>query len=367
MPSTADRVRDLVRESGLTQRDFAHRIGLDDSKLSKSLSESRRFSSLDLARIAELCSVSVDWLLTGEEAPLALAARTTGGSAGTAIRQARRLSTLRSDIADLGFPQPWQPPPLVDIGGSWTEQGSRLARAALERVRDVGGAIAEPDLASLVEKAFGVDVAVVDLGPDFDGLATSADEVKLIVLSTSHLPSRQRFTLAHELCHLLAGDDHGVHLDRDVFDKAQARNPSEKRANAFAAAFLMPEEILREAVGSTGLTHDAFTALATDLMVTPMALAFRLRDLRLIDAGTCDRFRSTSAANAARSAGRSAEFARRVTESRRARPPGLLVRDTYAAYEAGAATLRPYAALIDVDVDALRAALESEDGVDEVS
>jgi len=98
-----------------------------------------------------------------------------------------------------------------------------------------------------------------------------------------------------------------------------------------------------------------------------MALAFRLRDLRLIDAGTCDRFRSTSAANAARSAGRSAEFARRVTESRRARPPGLLIRDTYAAYEAGAATLRPYANLIDVDVDTLRAALESENGAGEVS
>jgi Zn-dependent peptidase ImmA (M78 family)/transcriptional regulator with XRE-family HTH domain len=367
MPTIADRVRDLVRTSGLTQRDFAQRIGLDDSKLSKSLSGNRRFSSLDLARIAELCSVSVDWLLTGDEPPLALAARTTGGSAGTAIREARRLGTLRADLAELGFPQPWQPPAVDLTAGSWTEQGNRLALAALDRVREVGGAITEPDLAALVEKAFGVDVAVVDLGPDFDGLATSADDVKLVVLSTSQLPSRQRFTLAHELGHLLAGDDQGVHLDHDVFDKAQRDNPSEKRANAFAAAFLMPDEILRDAVGSTGLTHDGFTALATDLMVTPMALAFRLRDLRLIDAGTCDRFRSTSAAVAARTAGRSAEFARRVTESRRARPPGLLVRDSYAAYEMGAATLRPYANLIDVDVDTLRTALESENGVDEVS
>lgn len=367
MPSTADRVRNLVRESGLTQRDFAQRIGLDDSKLSKSLSGSRRFSSLDLARIAELCTVSVDWLLTGEEPPLAVSARTTGGSASTAIREARRLSTLRSDLADLGFPQPWRPPILEMGTGSWAEQAVRLTRAALERVRAVGGAITEPDLASLAEKAFGVDVDVADLGPDFDGLATSANDAKLIVLSTSQLPSRQRFTLAHELCHLLAGDDQGVHLDQDVFDKAQARNPSEKRANAFAAAFLMPEELLREAVDSAGLTHEAFTALATDLMVTPMALAYRLRDLRLIDSGTCDRFRSTSAATAAQTAGRGAEFARRVTESRRARPPGLLVRDAYAAYEAGAATLRLYANLINVDVDTLRDALEFEHGVDEVS
>lgn len=310
--------------------------------------------------------MTVDWLLTGEEPPLALAARTTGGSAGTAIREARRLVILRADIAELGFPQPWQP--TGEMGsGTWAAQGARLAAAALERVRDIGGTVADADLASLVEKAFGVDVAVADLGPDFDGLASATDEVKLIVLNTSQLPSRQRFTLAHELGHLLGGDDQGVHLDSDVFDREQLRTPTEKRANAFAAAFLMPEEILRDAVGTAGLTLDDFAALATDLMVTPMALAFRLRELRLVDAGTCDRFRVTSAAEGARLSGRGAEFARRVTESGRTRPPGLLVRDTYAAYESGAATLRPYANLIGVEVEALRAALESEASVDATS
>ena len=64
-------------------------IGLDDSKLSKSLGGIRRFSSLDLARIAEQCDVTVDWLVTGEEPALAMASRTTtrvarppGGGAG---------------------------------------------------------------------------------------------------------------------------------------------------------------------------------------------------------------------------------------------------------------------------------------------
>ena len=82
MPTTPDRVRDLIQASGLSQGDFALRVGLNDSKLSKSLSGARRFSSLDLARIAEICEVTVDWLITGDEPPLALAARTTGGSAG---------------------------------------------------------------------------------------------------------------------------------------------------------------------------------------------------------------------------------------------------------------------------------------------
>ena len=46
----------------------------------------------------------------------------------------------------------------------------------------------------------------------------------------------------------------------------------------------------------------------------------------------------------------------------RARPPGLLVRDSYMAYESGATTLRPYASLLGVDVDELRQALEAEEG-----
>lgn len=367
MPSTPDRVRHLIRESGLTQRDFAVRIGLDDSKLSKSLSGSRRFSSLDLARIADLGQVTVDWLITGDEPPLALAARTTGGSAGTAIQQAKRLSTMRSDIAALGYPQPWRPVDLGPGSGNWVEQGNRLADAALAQVRQATGGTQLANLADLVEAVFGADIAILDLGNDFDGLATSSDEVKLIVLATSQVPARQRFTLAHELGHLLAGDDQGVHLDQDVFDKAQARTPSEARANSFAASFLMPANTLRAAVGSTGLTEPDFATLACDLDVTPSALAFRLKTLRLIDSGTCDRFRTLTGRMAASVAGRAAEFAHRVTEASRPRPPGLLVRDTYAAHDAGVTTLRPYANLIGADVDHLRRVLELENGASFVS
>ena len=214
----------------------------------------------------------------------------------------------------------------------------------------------------MTEDVFGADVAVVVLDAGFDGLAASSDDAKLIVLGTSQVPARQRFTLAHELGHLLAGDDQGVHLDRDIYDRAQAKDPSEMRANSFASAFLMPEDVLRAAVGPDGLTEPGFAALACDLKVTPSALAFRLRDLRLIDSGRCDRYKSLSAAKAATIAGRGEELAQRVALANAPRPPGLLVRDAYAAYETGATTLRPYANLLGVDVDELRQSLESEQG-----
>jgi Zn-dependent peptidase ImmA (M78 family)/transcriptional regulator with XRE-family HTH domain len=365
--SVPDRVLGLIEASGLSRHDFATRIGLDDSKLSKSMSGARRFSSLDLARIAELCRVTVDWLIPGEEPLLAVAARTTGGNAGTALEAAKRYSTLRADIATLGYPQPWQPVIVELTTGGYAEQGRQLAREAHARVQLAGRSVDDGSLVALTEEVFGVDVAVVELGPGFDGLAVSSDDVKLVLLATTHLPSRQRFTLAHELGHLLVGDDHEIHLDRDVYDKAQAKDPSELRANAFASAFLMPEDVLRDAVGSTGLTDAAFAELVCRLMVTPSTLAYRLLQLRLIDAGTCERYRAITSARAASMVGRGDEFAQRATEARTARPPGLLIRDTYAAYESGVATLRPYANLLGVDVDELRHSLELERGSHDAS
>jgi Zn-dependent peptidase ImmA (M78 family)/transcriptional regulator with XRE-family HTH domain len=362
MQGIPGRVLSLIEASGLSRRAFAQEIGLDDAKLSKSLSGTRRFSSLDLARIADRWKVTVDWLITGEEPALAVAARTTSGDARTALEAAKRYSTIRGDLASLGWPQPWRPVTPRVVSGTYAEQGSALARSALAVVAKTGRSVDDPDLPDLTEKVFGADVAVVALNAGFDGLAASAVDAKLIVLSTSGIPARQRFTLAHELGHLLAGDDQDVHLDRDVYDKAQAKDPSEMRANSFASAFLMPEDILREVVGQHGLTEPGFAALACDLKVTPSALAFRLKWLRLIDSGTCDRYKSVSAARAATIAGRGEELARRVVLANTPRPPGLLVRDAYAAYETGATTLRPYASLLGVDVDELRQELESQHG-----
>ena len=289
MEGITDRVLSLIEASGQNRRAFAQDIGLDDSKLSKSLNGARRFSSLDLARIADKCGVTVDWLVTGEEPALAVAARTTSGEARTALEAAKRYSTMREDLAVFGWEQPWRPLEVEIPGGTYAEQGKALAAAALARVAEAGLSLTDAALPALVEQAFGADVAVVALDEGFDGLAASSDEAKLIVLGTSQVPARQRFTLAHELGHLLVGDDQGVHLDKDVYDRAQAKDPSEMRANGFASAFLMPEDILRSAVGTTGLTEDGFAALSCDLQVSPSALAIRLQQLRLIDAGTCDR------------------------------------------------------------------------------
>ncbi|MFP5346066.1 MAG: helix-turn-helix domain-containing protein [Actinomycetes bacterium] len=361
MASTPDRVRDLIQQSRLSQRAFAERVRLDESKLSKSLSGKRRFSSLDLARIAEASGVTVDWLLTGDEPQLAMAARSSGGSAERAVREARRLTALRSDMAFLGFGQQWRPVTVDLERGMWVDQGERLAAAAGRHVEEKGRSVHEHDLAGVIEAVFGVDVAIADLGDDFDGLAVSSEEVKLILVATTSLPWRQRYTLVHELGHVLAGDDHGLHVDQDVYDPARKRDGSEVRANAFAASFLMPAVLLRERVGESGLSQEEFAALACELRVSPSALAFRLQNLRLVDAATGERFRAMTGARAAHLSERGEDFARLLTASRTPRLPQPPIRDTFAAYDQGAATLRPYANLIGADAERLAQALDCGD------
>ncbi|SDI90839.1 Helix-turn-helix [Frankineae bacterium MT45] len=361
MAGTVERILGLVESSGRSRGEFAKAIGLDDSKLSKSLNGTRRFSSLDLARIADTCGVTVDWLITGESPPLAAAARTSGGSADIAIAEARRLTALRGDVAAIGYPQPWLIPARSLASGNAVAQGDALARAALRMVETAARSIAEWDLAALIEAVFGADVAVVHTREGFDGLSAYSSQAKLIVLASSQLPSRQRFTLAHELGHLLVGDDQGIHLDNDVYAASQKQDPTELRANTFASVFLMPDSVLADAVGRAGLDDATFATLCCDLMVSPSALASRLLRLRLIDAGASDRFKRLTSASAAKIAGRGEELARRCAESNQPRSPGLLLRDTYAAYEGGMATLRPYANVLGVDVEPLRRSLETAD------
>lgn len=90
----------------------------------------------------------------------------------------------------------------------------------------------------------------------------------------------RRFTLAHELCHLI--------LDREYGDElAIATGPwaplaIEQRANAFAAALLMPTWLLRDAFNAVGLAASdprAIRSVSARLKVSASSLVDRLYNL----------------------------------------------------------------------------------------
>ncbi len=62
-----ERVRQVLHEYRGSQRAFADQIGLDATKLSKSLTGTRRFTPAELTSIAEAGNVTVNWLLNGSD------------------------------------------------------------------------------------------------------------------------------------------------------------------------------------------------------------------------------------------------------------------------------------------------------------
>ncbi|GAA1899507.1 TetR family transcriptional regulator C-terminal domain-containing protein [Streptomyces durmitorensis] len=101
-PEVADRVRKVIADAGATQREFARRIVMDPSKLSRSLGGTRRFTAAELARIADTGGVDAGWLLgTQHVAPPARRERTAAAPEGGRPLQIVR-ETVRL-VAERGF------------------------------------------------------------------------------------------------------------------------------------------------------------------------------------------------------------------------------------------------------------------------
>lgn len=109
--------------------------------------------------------------------------------------------------------------------------------------------------------------------------------------------TRQRFTVAHEIGHLTLHRgrpmilDHKVHenIEINMRDTTQPSTQEEVQANAFAAELLMPEPLLRDAVGKAPkrilLSDDDLVKHLYKLFeVSAEAMRYRLINLGLIAA-----------------------------------------------------------------------------------
>ncbi|MBK0869382.1 ImmA/IrrE family metallo-endopeptidase [Saccharopolyspora sp. HNM0986] len=355
----SERVREVIEKTGLNRTAFAEQAGLDASKLSKSLSGARRFSSLDLANIAEIGGVTVDWLLGTERSKPAVAARAAtpaGSVADKAIETAETISEVRAGLAGLGYRARSTPELRFAPAELGIRQGADLAQQALARLPE-GPPGVGADLFATLERCFGIEVAVQHLNGRFDGLAWIDDDARVIVVGTTEVPTRQRFTLAHELAHILAGDDQ-LHVDEDVMEWRRA--VSELRANSFAAHFLMPEAVIAGRLATDApIDRRAFAELVMHLAVSPDALAWRLHSLARVSPAQRDQFRRMSTVQCAHLTERTDQYGEWRNASKHSRSPAALTGDALDAYLEGKITLRPVAQLCGLPVETLRDTLDS--------
>lgn len=100
----------------------------------------------------------------------------------------------------------------------------------------------------------------------------------VIVVNANDTWGRQRFSLAHELKHVIdAPDDRVLYRNRT---HAPALTQQERAADYFAACLLMPKTLLKRAVFEEGLRDEY--QLARRCQVSVAAMRVRLRELNLL-------------------------------------------------------------------------------------
>lgn len=201
---------------------------------------------------------------------------------------------------------------------------------------------------AVIEQTTGIDVAVLDAGPDEHGL-TMRDPVRetiFIGVARTRSPMRQRSTLAHELGHVLFED----WADSDAGDWS-ARDPAEIRADAFARHLLIPVEGLRDFIGQRpAVTESGLSAVVQRFLVSPQIAAIALRDTRYIDETTK---RDWMTLRTAQLAARSDQYQVLQASSDRRRAPQRLLARAIAGYVEGVLPAQAIATLRGISVEAL--------------
>lgn len=102
-----------------------------------------------------------------------------------------------------------------------------------------------------------------------------------VTINANHSPGRQRFTLAHELAHLiLHADLIGAGVTDDAMYRSTAlSDETERQADAFAAELIMPAQMVRQLFHKEGVKSIAGMAQRFD--VSHDAAKVRMKWLRL--------------------------------------------------------------------------------------
>lgn len=179
----------------------------------------------------------------------------------------------------------------LPIGGVPHQDGYQLAEAFLDDIEDDDfsdfsgrGYVAVRDICALLD----IEVAEKSLDTDsIRGVALAGEGFRpMIVVNLTSVFNKnedgRRFTIAHELCHILVDR---TRARRIAHTSGPWAAPSiEKRANAFAAYLLMPREMIRQSLASAAdIEAAAIRDLSYRLRVSETALVEHLYNLDFID------------------------------------------------------------------------------------
>ncbi|MEL7976602.1 ImmA/IrrE family metallo-endopeptidase [Isoptericola sp. F-RaC21] len=223
------------------------------------------------------------------------------------------------------------------------EAASRFRREHRLGVQPLG------DLIAIIEQVTGIDVAVLDAGPDEHGLTMRDPHHGMVVIGVARTdkPMRQRSSLAHELGHVTFGD--WASIDRGAMS---ARSPQEVRADAFARHLLVPVDGVRELLGSrTEVGLSSLSAVVQRFLVSPAVASIALCDAGYIDAVAKKEWMALTTPQVAARFGWSDHYRALQADSLQRRAPQRLLERAINGYVAGVLSAQVIATLRGVSVD----------------
>jgi Zn-dependent peptidase ImmA (M78 family) len=150
-------------------------------------------------------------------------------------------------------------------------------QAAKKLLADVG--ITTPpvlirELVEYIKKERDLSIYPWAFSKNTDGVQVKEGEAVTIAYNEKQHPHRQRFTVAHEIGHLLLG-----HTEKNFVLDMDSREPEEAEANQFAAELLMPIEMLKKDFKNG---KKDVKSLSIKYNVSEEAVWWRLYECRLI-------------------------------------------------------------------------------------
>jgi Zn-dependent peptidase ImmA (M78 family) len=145
-----------------------------------------------------------------------------------------------------------------------------------------------------IAKTLGARLAYKPLDEELSGMVYIKEGVPIIGVNSLHPRNRQRFTVAHEIAHLVLHRKlitESVHVDKRFTESFRLNRDTrastgtqqiEIDANQFAAALLMPRKHLEPLLVKTDLDiedEEALEELARKFKVSKAALQYRIRNL----------------------------------------------------------------------------------------
>ncbi|MDF5754456.1 XRE family transcriptional regulator [Spongiactinospora sp. TRM90649] len=237
-----DRVRECRIAADMSQEQLASALRLDRTMIVKIESGVRRVDALELAKLSAVLNVPLAYFLSPPAKVMSRRSEVADDTATDATRQSFRLevalSTWLSDVRQLmelgelscrppvRYPDPVEDAETARVAARWVRKARRLRLGPIS------------SLMSLCER-LGQLVAVVETPGE--GASMIDDGLAVAVVSYHSDPGRRRATAAHELGHMVIGDEYSADLGLHA-----SRSEREAVIDAFAAELLLPTDAVTQ-------------------------------------------------------------------------------------------------------------------------